>query len=366
MAQDDSSKILEDLGSIPTAPFYEHGVMRYVMESLRLWQVPFKLDKWGNSIASFQRGKNKQRLAFVAHMDHPAIEIINENTARLLGGIKLSYFKDKKVPIILYLINGAYATSGFLLNPQKGETKNQIQFSFESEKVISSGFGNWLMVPGFHRDRYRPDIIRMRAADDFVGVTSMLNLLKTLSENDDIDCDVSCIFTRAEEMGGIGATLVAESKILPLDTMVISIEASKALPGAEIGDGVIIRTGDAKSVFSNESNALMIKTARELREIDFAFSFQRQLMSGGTCEASAFAVFGYTVGAIAVPLGNYHNMSPAGFLTPEFIKESDFLNVQKFLLELVSVAHDYNGQDVLEKFKIDLMDISRKNSDRLR
>ena len=30
-------------------------------------------------------------------------------------------------------------------------------------------------------------------------------------------------------------------------------------------------------------------------------------MSGGVCEATAFAVFGYRTTGIAFPLGNYHN-----------------------------------------------------------
>jgi len=361
--EDISLKMLAELGAIPTAPFYEHGIMRYVMEKLRLWGVPFETDKWGNIIAHLQRGEGKQQLAFVAHMDHPAIEIINENTACLLGGIKLEYFKNRKVAVLLYLINGAYATSGLLFNPQESGIKNQIQFTFESEKIISSGFGNWLVAPGFYQ---RDGIIRMRAADDLVGVASMLNLLKSLSENDAINCDVFCVFTRAEEMGGIGATLIAESGILPLDAMVISIEASKILPGANAGDGVIIRTGDAKSVFTNEANALMVKTGKALLETDSNFSFRRQLMYGGTCESSAFAVFGYTVGAVAVPLGNYHNMDPHGLLASEYIAEADFLKAQRFLLKLVEVARDYNGRDVLEKFKTDLIDTSRKNLNRLK
>ena len=47
--------------------------------------------------------------------------------------------------------------------------------------------------------------------------------------------------------------------------------------------------------------------ARELRGKGRGFVFQRQLMSGGACEASLYALHGYAVGALAFPLGNYHN-----------------------------------------------------------
>ena len=37
------------------------------------------------------------------------------------------------------------------------------------------------------------------------------------------------------------------------------------------------------------------------------FFFQRKLMDGGACEATPLVDFGYTTGAVAIPLDNYHN-----------------------------------------------------------
>ena len=53
-------------------------------------------------------------------------------------------------------------------------------------------------------------------------------------------------------------------------------------------------------------------------------------MSGGTCEATAFAAFGYSVTGIAFPLGNYHNATteisdPEGDVGAEYIHRSDYL-----------------------------------------
>ena len=47
-------------------------------------------------------------------------------------------------------------------------------------------------------------------------------------------------------------------------------------------------------------------------------------MPGGTCESTAFCALGHMAGALALPLGNYHNQHPRGRIAPEFIHEGDF------------------------------------------
>jgi endoglucanase len=46
-----------------------------------------------------------------------------------------------------------------------------------------------------------------------------------------------------------------------------------------------------------------------LAKQDATFKWQRKLMPGGACEASAFQAYGYTSGCVCLPLGNYHNMA---------------------------------------------------------
>jgi endoglucanase len=38
------------------------------------------------------------------------------------------------------------------------------------------------------------------------------------------------------------------------------------------------------------------------------FKWQRKLMAGGACEATAFSAFGFHSTCLCLPLGNYHNM----------------------------------------------------------
>src|SRR5439155_1238989 len=78
------------------------------------------------------------------------------------------------------------------------------------------------------------DEIRMRAADDLAGCALIVAALRTLRE-ERAPHDVHAIFTRAEETGLYGARLAAEDGLLPRDAYVVSVEASRALPGAEAG-----------------------------------------------------------------------------------------------------------------------------------
>ena len=82
----------------------------------------------------------------------------------------------------------------------------------------------------------------------------------------------------------------------------------------------------------------MSEASAALSKQDSDFKFQRQLMSGGSCEATAFAVFGYKVTGMAFPLGNWHNATttipdPDGGIDAEYIHLNDFLNGVKLLTE---------------------------------
>ncbi|MCE2463437.1 MAG: hypothetical protein J4F46_05945, partial [Dehalococcoidia bacterium] len=175
-------------------------------------------------------------------------------------------------------------------------------------------------LPDYHFDG---ELIHMRALDDLAGCASILTALIMLANNEDVG-EVYGVFTRAEEVGLIGARLMAEGGTLPKDTIVVSLEASRTLPGAVIGQGPVIRVGDATFTFDAEAEGVLLKAREELSEHQPDFKAQRQLMSGGTCEASAFRYYGYSSTGIAFPLGNYHNATPDGGVDAEYIHVNDF------------------------------------------
>jgi endoglucanase len=176
------------------------------------------------------------------------------------------------------------------------------------------------------------EFIRMRALDDLAGCASILATLAALSEQPPPG-DVYGVFTRAEEVGLVGARLLAEARILPEDTIVVSLESSRTLPGAEIGSGPVIRVGDAGFTFNADAESVLIRAREVLQVRPGGFRVQRQLMSGGTCEASAFALYGYQTTGIAFPLGNYHNGAPEGRIEAEFIHQEDFIGGVELIIE---------------------------------
>ena len=119
--------------------------------------------------------------------------------------------------------------------------------------------------------------------------------------------------------------MAAEASELPRETLIVSVESSRTLPGAEQGKGPVIRVGDAGSTFDADAESVLVRARESLQQQDTGFKAQRQLMSGGVCEASAFAVYGYQTTGIAFPLGNYHNAAPEGRIEAEYIHVDDYL-----------------------------------------
>ena len=187
------------------------------------------------------------------------------------------------------------------------------------------------------------ETVRMRALDDLAGCAAILAALERLVA-DEAQAEVYGLFTRAEEVGLLGARLLAEAGTLPHETLVVSVEASAVIPGVAQGEGPVIRTGDASYTFDSDAEQVLAVAREKLSERDPGFKCQRALMSGGTCEATAFAVFGYSATGVAFPLGNYHNATtrisdPEGGVDAEYIRLRDYLGGIDLISEAaVSVA----------------------------
>ena len=50
-------------------------------------------------------------------------------------------------------------------------------------------------------------------------------------------------------------------------------------------------------------------------------------MSGGSCEATAFRLYGVRCGALCVALGNYHNCGPDERIECEYVSTADVLGL---------------------------------------
>ena len=335
-------ELLGGLGACPAVSFLEGPVAAYIRGYLGDIGLTAEHDRYGNLVVHRRRNGEirgeQPPIAFVAHMDHPGFEALewegDSLIARALGGVPQACF-SQPVPVEIVLPDGrrlGAETSGPHGPPDQRMVSLQLKGGDPRGEAHSLTFPTAVVLdlPDFHFDG---ELVRMRALDDLAGCAATLAALKELASDGSVEEDVYAVFTRAEEVGLVGARLLAEEGLLPADSLVVSLEASRTLPGAAIGEGPVIRVGDASFTFDAEAEGVLVKAREELAELKPGFKAQRQLMSGGTCEASAFRYYGYRTTGIAFPLGNYHNSAPDGGVGAEYIHIDDLVGGVDLIVE---------------------------------
>ena len=326
---------LSRLAARPAVAFQEQGVAAVVRKILAELEVASWVDDYGNILAYLppRDATRYPALAFMAHMDHPGFEAVAVEgdllRAAVRGGVPEGAFAPG-LPLLVLRPDGERLPAALV------ESAADKAAGPAAERTIALRLADPARIddvplpapvvfdlPDFQLEG---DFIRMRAADDLAGCGSILTLLAILSAAaEPPPGPVLGIFTRAEEVGLVGARLLAAEGGLAGDTLVVSLESSRALPGAEIGGGPVIRVGDAGFTFNAAAESALIRARETLQARPEGFRCQRQLMSGGVCEASAFALRYYNATGLAFPLGNYHNGAPEGQIAAEYIHREDYL-----------------------------------------
>ena len=337
-------EILEELGRLPATPFYEEGPAQYILAALSNMGIAHNRDQYGNIVATLgESGGDTPPVALVAHMDHPGFEIVEVDgahaTAHAAGGVPAASLV-KPTPVLVLLPDGVRigAMTGrheSTTDPTDRRAERLVTLSLDRELPVAPPLPVVFDLPDFELDG---DTIRMRALDDLAGCAAVLTAIERAS-SEGHRARVYGVFTRAEEGGLFGARLLAEEGTLPPGTVVVSVESSSVIPGVEQGKGPVIRTGDAMTTFDSGAERVLSQAAGHLKAQANGFQVQRQLMSGGVCEATAFAAHGYPVTGLAFPLGNYHNATtsipdPDGGVGAEYIKLTDFLGGVDLLTEV--------------------------------
>lgn len=346
MTRTELGRILKRILTIPTAPFHEHRVNAEIERFAAEHDTPVICDGFGNRILIYKpKGKAlKGRIGFVAHTDHPGFEILTTEgkraTARWFGGVWKPYFKNAAVEVQTAAgpVKGRVVKA---LSPDKMPTRvNTMELRLEGE-AAPGDFGQW-DLPYF---KMEGDLITTRAADDLCSVVAMLALLVELKRRK-VRHEVWLIFTRAEENGFNGCMGLIEGKTLPEDLALVSLETSKALPGAEQGGGPVIRLGDRLSIYSHELLVFMENQAQQIQKTDRRFRYARKVMDGGVCEASVFINYGYTTAGMAFPLGNYHNMGDAPGPDGKPVLRAETVNIRDLMggIELLTAMSENISQ----------------------
>lgn len=328
---------LESLGRMPAIPYYEDAGAVFVREFCSEAGLVIEADRHGNVLVQ-QPGRDvgAPGLAFVAHLDHPGFEAFDSDGARIIGKM-LGRLPDAAMEsgvAVQFVTRDGRRVPGKVAGRVGAPQERTISFDVDTATVGELPCAVVLDLPDFKLDG---NVVRMRALDDLAGCAATLGALRWAAAAPAAGT-VYGLFTRAEEDGLVGARLAAAEGLLPHNTTVVSVESSHALPGAEIGKGPVIRVGDRTTTFDRGAEAYLQTAAERLRRDRAGFQYQRQLMTGGVCEASAFAAFGYRVTGLAFPLGNYHNGLYEGVVDAEYVDLGDFLGGVRLLAEAALLA----------------------------
>lgn len=358
---------LLDLTQIPTAAGREFRVVAW----LRAWLAArpglnVTTDAAGNIHVAIEGragnafGEAARPIYFTAHLDHPAFvveRVIAPSVIELSfrGGVMEDYFRD--AAIALYDSRDARFSArltGKLDEARKPDGSASpfshylAELDHAADSIAPGDVATWDLPPATIEDA----IVHTHACDDLAALAAALCAFDELLSRK-LGGDVRLLFTRAEEVGFIGAIAACrpprDQRLMPMHARVIALENSRSFAESPIGGGPIVRVGDRVSVFSPQLTDAIAKRAEEIAGAPSTVTasqkntslpkwhWQRKLMAGGACEASVFCEAGYEATCVCLPLGNYHNMA-------------DLANVQagsnttppKVGREFIS-AHDYHA-----------------------
>lgn len=314
---------LMELTQIPTAAGRERRVMAWVERwAAERDSVGLARDAHGNAVLWLAGAtETGSPLVFEAHTDHPAFvvhQIIGPGTLLLefRGGVMDDYFEDAAVVVVTAddrVLRGRL--TGKAEGPFDGFKYFHCELEGSSDGVAVGDVARW----DFPAAEVIDGQIHTDACDNLASVAAALAALDTLAKAGCTE-DVRVLLTRAEEIGFIGAIAACRDGTLPAGARVIVLENSRSFDDSPIGGGPIVRVGDRMTVFSTTLTSAVSKVAEELsggaatptaseKRAERAWKWQRKLMAGGACEATAFCAFGFEATCVCLPLGNYHNMA---------------------------------------------------------
>lgn len=321
--------------SCPSTTTFERFPASSLIRLLKQRRISYSIDPYGNIHAGDL--KSESPLIFVAHLDHPGISLTASGnsleTACWWGGVRKEYFRHARVRVYPYDENeaarsGSQAVEGTVraLDIPKGSLRPRA-VTIRFDEPLESGrsyIGNWATT----ELKITSQWIESVRIDDLAGVGCIVETLSRLNRRR----RVRALFSRAEEDGFHGS--LAAAREIPPGSLMVSVECSATRPGAIPGNGPVVRQGDAATVFDPLLTRLLDEIATNLKQTHPAFAFQKRIMDGGTCEATAFLALGFRAVGLALPLLHYHNMGPKGLIAAEKVATSDVENLVLLMCEV--------------------------------
>ena len=355
-------RLLLEITSLPTAAGREDRVIDAIgrWTKARARRLVLSRDRYGNLLVARHDfleacAKGARPLLVTAHLDHPAFVVtavragarIAELDLEFRGGVNDPYFQGAAIEVFDAASRRSYdarissldATTDPATKPFKTVVA-RLANAADAKRISAGSIARWR----FPKAEVKRGIVHTHACDDLAAVAAALVAFDRISR-DRACAHVALLFTRSEEIGFIGAIGAARDGFVPKGARLVCLENSRSFPhDSPIGAGPIVRVGDRLSVFTTELTNRIGDLAAAYAKENPAFRFQRKLMPGGACEATAFASFGIASTCVCLPLGNYHNMEDIDGVAAggakarvgrEFISADDFHRLVE-LLEVVA------------------------------
>lgn len=320
--------------STPTAPYAEDGQVELVV-GMYAGREGFDVlvDEHANLVVVWTGAQGAKRrsgrtLAFSAHLDHPAFLVEGRRgsrwTARFHGGVPADRLAGSKVRFHRPGGRAAVATA----RVAKVGERMLCELAGVEGKLERGCFGVFDLPDGVVRGTR----LHARVCDDLMGAAAIVCVLERLAETRHPG-RVAGIFTRAEETGFVGCIGLLQAQGLLSEVDVVGLECSPKRVTAKVGRGPVVRVGDKRSVFDPAISLELSAAAERIAARAPGFRWQRALMDGGSCESTAYNLWGVRAGAACLALGNYHNCAPGGGIAAEHVDWDDFEGLVAILAE---------------------------------
>lgn len=343
-------RLLHELTALPTVAGKEDRVVAWVTAWVkRRKNLRLRRDEYGNLLITQAQSSRPKETASVkpvfltAHLDHPGFVVRRVLDGRKVelefrGGVRDECFPDKEVELFDANDRVYYGRIESMETTVPFRTI-LLRMNRTAPSLMAGDIGRWRFRGRGRRPVVAKGLFYAPACDDLAGAAAALSVLDDLRRRKGFS-HTGVLLTLAEEIGFVGAIGAARSGLVARDARLICLENSRSFRESPIGGGPILRVGDRLSVFSPGLTNRLGQILREHERNHPEFRWQRKLMPGGACEATAFAEFGYEATCVCLPLGNYHNMTdasqpegmkPTGGIGPEFISVADYAGLLEML-----------------------------------
>jgi len=359
-------KFLLEITSLPTAAGREDRVIERIEKWVaeRKARLVLSRDRFGNlTIARHDflqacaagAKTGVKPVMITAHLDHPAFVVTSvhakgksvELALEFRGGVNDPYFKGAALEVFDKDTKKSFDAKIMSLDAKTDPATKpfktvvaKLAKPAAAKHIAAGSIARWK----FPKAEVKKGLAHTHACDDLAALAAALVAFDAISR-DEKCAHVALLFTRSEEIGFIGAIGAARNGTVPAGARLVCLENSRSFPhDSPIGAGPIVRVGDRLSVFTPELTNRIGDIAAAHAKDNAKFKFQRKLMPGGACEATAFASFGIASTCVCLPLGNYHNMRDIDGVAAkrtkarvarEFISTDDFHGLVE-LLEVVA------------------------------